>query len=105
MSKDDMEGRVMVLENTLRYTMPRIEKYMEEGNRLRVESASSLSTLTAVVAQSSKYQEQCDTDRKAHDERLKALERGRSYDAGKITVASSLMAAAFGWFAKHFNIF
>lgn len=75
MSEGKLEGRVMVLENTLKYTLPRIETYMKEGNELRVEGMQKLTELSSAVINIGDYKKMCDKDREELAKRITAAER------------------------------
>lgn len=84
MPNNDHGERIARMEGIISQTLPRIEKYMEQGVIMRLEGNEQLSGLKAAIVDLKDYQESCDKERReirtksiTTDNRLTSLEGTR----------------------------
>ncbi len=74
MADGDQGERLARLEGVFSQTMPRMEEYMRQGIKARIDGNRILGSLQESVVGFKEYQEECDKQRKDHETRINATE-------------------------------
>lgn len=80
----------MVLESIINTEIPTIKKYMEEGQKMRIEGAKQLAEITSYIAI-------CNTDREDMQKQLRLIEKKSNYQSGVVGAITFLMTLAGSW--------